>query len=102
MSARVTTGSRLHFGLLNPSASPLPRLFGRVGMMVTDPPLTVTVSRAQEWSATGPLALRALNIARQLQAPPFPCLVAVEGAPPEHSGLGSGTQLSLAVATACN
>ncbi len=101
MAVRVTTGCRLHFGLLNPSAEPMPRLFGGCGMMADVPALAVTAAPARSWSAGGSLALRAVNIARSLPDPPHPCKITVEEAPPEHAGLGSGTQFALAVAAAC-
>jgi beta-ribofuranosylaminobenzene 5'-phosphate synthase len=103
---RVTTGSRLHFGLLNVGA-PVPsgRRFGSVGMMVKAPGVHLTVSRAPTWCARGPLAERALVVARRFQEsiaphPVPPQQIIVEKAAPEHAGLGTGTQLALAVARA--
>jgi len=89
---RVTTGSRLHFGLL---ALGGPRRFGGVGLMIDAPALRVSASAAAEWQAEGPLAERALHFARRLDAPPH--VLHVETAPPEHSGFGTGTQLALAI-----
>ena len=98
---RVTTGSRLHFGLIAAGAGG-PRRFGGVGLMVDEPPLVVAAEHANEWSAEGPLADRALAFARRLPQPARarPLRLIVESAPPEHVGLGSGTQLGLAVARA--
>lgn len=101
MAVRVTTGSRLHFGLLNPSPAPMPRRFGGCGMMVATPSLRVRAEPAREWGAEGPMAARALAAARALPGPNSPCRITIEEAPPQHSGLGSGTQLALAVAAAC-
>ncbi|HEX3152749.1 MAG TPA: beta-ribofuranosylaminobenzene 5'-phosphate synthase family protein [Gemmataceae bacterium] len=115
---RVTAPSRLHFGLLSlPAAGSnrwpgidgqpgLPvRHFGGVGLMVDRPGLAVSVERARDWSATGPHAERTLGFARQFVsalslAEQIPFHVTVEHAPPEHTGLGVGTQLGLAVAKA--
>lgn len=106
---RVRAPSRLHFGLLNvPTADTPPdaRHFGGIGLMVTDPGVTVRVSWADEWVASGPSADRALGFARRFTeslAPPSPELafrVDVISCPPEHIGLGVGTQLGLAVAKA--
>lgn len=117
---RVTTASRLHFGLLafpegdgsgtrwpNLHGEPtLPaRRFGGVGLMVERPGLCLTARPAPEWSAAGPLAERALTFARHaLQSCPGrsipPQHLVVEHCPPEHTGLGTGTQLGLAVARA--
>jgi beta-ribofuranosylaminobenzene 5'-phosphate synthase len=113
---RVTAPNRLHFGLLSLPAAGRDRWpgldgnpgqpvrhFGGVGLMVDRPGLIVRVEPANEWSATGPLADRALGFARQVvdsispgERRPF--RVVVEAAPAEHTGLGVGTQLGLAVA----
>lgn len=115
---RVTAPSRLHFGLLSlPTAGPdrwpgidgqsgLPvRHFGGVGLMVDRPGLAVRVEPANDWSTAGPLADRALGFARQVVGtlPPAerrPFRVTVEHAPVEHTGLGVGTQLGIAIARA--
>jgi beta-RFAP synthase len=115
---RVRTGSRLHFGLFSlPSEQAGPwlnqqeqstiarRQFGGVGLMIEEPGLEVTVDRAQAWSAQGPLAERALWFA-QAYGPAIgmaECVaIRVHRAAPEHRGLGTGTQLALAVARALN
>jgi len=111
---RVAAPSRLHFGLLalpvvGPDRWPgidggpgLPvRHFGGVGLLVDRPGLAVRVERAATWSADGPLADRALGFARQFAGSLTECRpfrVMVEHAPTEHTGLGVGTQLALAVA----
>ncbi|MFL5341543.1 MAG: beta-RFAP synthase [Gemmataceae bacterium] len=111
---RATAPSRLHFGLFNPGADePWPNLdgapavpgrrFGGVGLMLCDPGLQVAAEPAAEWAAAGPLAGRALEFARRFAAtvpdlPPH--RLVVERAAPEHVGLGTGTQLGLAVAQA--
>jgi beta-ribofuranosylaminobenzene 5'-phosphate synthase len=98
---RVRAPSRLHFGLLSLGGR-AERHFGGVGVMVDAPGLTLAVRRAQELSAAGPLAERALGLAREFaknQLPREPaCLIEIESAPLEHVGLGTGTQLALAVA----
>ena len=123
--ARVRTASRLHFGLLSlagqtqawPDArgrALLPaRSFGGVGLMVDRPGVEVSAAPAEEWSAEGPLAGRALEFARRFarswrdetgeEVPPRRLVVGRSA--PEHAGLGTGTQLGLAVgrllASAC-
>jgi beta-RFAP synthase len=109
---RVRTPSRLHFGLLSldaEGAAGLPgRLFGGVGLMVRRPGVQVTAAQAPTWSAEGPLAERALGFARRAAegirrdnpaANGPPLRLRVEAAP-EHAGLGTGSQLGLAVARA--
>ncbi len=108
----VTTGGRLHFGLLSlaepgtcwPDADGHPsvpvRRFGGAGLMVAALGLRLRLEPASEWAAEGPLAERALSFARACAAIQVgaPRRLIVEEAPPEHAGLGSGTQLGLAVA----
>jgi beta-RFAP synthase len=99
---RVTTGSRLHFGLIGLGAG-APRQFGGVGLMVAGPSLALQVVPAEEWTASGPLAERALGFARQFARGigiDRPQQITIERAPAEHVGLGTGTQLGLAVGRA--
>jgi len=95
----VITGSRLHFGLLRPPPVGGRRGFGGCGLMVEAPAVSVAVEPAADWSAAGPAADRALAVARRVAAG-RPHRIVVESCPPEHVGLGAGTQLSLAVARA--
>jgi beta-ribofuranosylaminobenzene 5'-phosphate synthase len=115
---RVTAAARLHLGLLSPAdehgglwpdrrgePALAGRVFGGAGLMVGEPALRLTVTPGGEWSAEGPLGERALAFARRFATtlPPDaarPCRLVVEQAPPEHVGLGTGTQLGLAVAAA--
>ena len=98
---RVRAPSRLHFGLLS-FGVPGERQFGGVGVMVDAPGLTISLRPADRLSAAGPLAERALHFARQFaatgsgrQVRPASrrCHIEIESAPPEHVGLGTGTQL---------
>jgi beta-RFAP synthase len=81
------------------------RAFGGVGLMIDRPGVVVTAAPDRQWSAEGPHAERALNIARSFLAT-LPerergCFrIGVERCPPEHVGLGVGTSLGLAVAKA--
>ncbi|WZO99890.1 beta-RFAP synthase [Isosphaeraceae bacterium EP7] len=102
---RIRTPSRLHLGLLGWGPDH-PRQFGGVGLMLNAPRLTIESHPAPEWSATGPLADRTLafagNVVRVLESEghsPEPLRFINLEAPPEHVGLGTGTQLGLAVAT---
>jgi beta-RFAP synthase len=105
----ITTAARLHFGLLSPGpAAPGERRFGGAGMMVDRPGIRLHATPAADWTAEGPLAERALTFARTFAAfladdtglivPPQRLMV--ETASPPHAGLGSGTQLGMAVARA--
>ncbi len=100
----IVTPSRLHFGLLARGEGH-PRQFGGVGLMIDAPGLAADARPADSWSASGPLADRALatirGVADLLEReghPAQPFHLTIDRAPPEHVGLGTGTQLSLAVA----
>ena len=102
--------TRLHFGLFHvPAAAaaqiPGVRHFGGLGLLLRSPGIAIAIEAAENWSATGPSAERALAFARRVvQQFPLefqrPLRIAVESCPPEHIGLGIGTQLGLAVADA--
>ncbi len=101
-SVRVCTGSRLHFGLLAPWDA-AGRRHGGVGMMVDRPRLELEARLAPETSVRGPLARRVEEVLSSLESDgrvSSGIEVEVISAPPEHSGLGAGTQLSLATARA--
>jgi beta-ribofuranosylaminobenzene 5'-phosphate synthase len=122
---KVQTASRLHFGLLSFPCDPnwpnhlgemtVPaRHFGGVGLMIQAPGLALRVRQAEDLSARGPLSERALYFARCFfdslrpdnddfsrtirGAIPAPQEIIVERCAPNHAGLGTGTQLALAVA----
>jgi beta-ribofuranosylaminobenzene 5'-phosphate synthase len=114
-SVTITAPSRLHFGLFavsggdaapKPEAAAIPpRRFGGVGLMLERPGVRLSAQPAREWSACGAGALRALGFAQRFvttlpEERRRPFAVVVERCPPEHSGLGTGTQLGLAVAKA--
>ena len=101
---RLIASSRLHFGLLARGPTAI-RQFGGLGLMVDSPGLEVEASTSSSWTADGPLADRVLRVAEAVGAAlgrgterPLPLHFVVRRAPPEHVGLGTGTQLSLAVA----
>jgi beta-RFAP synthase len=99
---RICTGSRLHFGLLM-TGGPAGRRFGGVGLMIDEPGMEITAEAADAWSVDGPLAERADSVLRHVLAAaprPVPAGLSfrIRRAAPEHSGLGTGTQLSLAIA----
>jgi beta-RFAP synthase len=103
-SVSVIAPTRLHFGLYGFGPA-LARQFGGMGVMVEPPVLRLRAITAERFEASGPLADRAGQFAQRWatfhgrEAPP-PCHVEVLEAPPEHSGLGVGTQLGLSVAAA--
>jgi len=102
MRVFVEAPARLHFGVLDLRGD-LGRRFGGIGAAVPAPSLLLEARRAAELRAEGPDAERALAFARRfaahhgMDARVHFCL---HRAIPPHAGLGSGTQLALAVARA--
>ena len=100
--ARVTTTARLHFGFLDPSGRGS-RPFGSFGLAIDWPKTRLLLAPARSFQASGPERDRALGY---LQAIAASCGIEaeyklhVEEAIPQHAGLGSGTQLALAVGSA--
>lgn len=95
---RVSTFARLHFGFLDLSHETT-RHFGSVGLSIEAYRTTLTLS------AGAPAALDDWSrkvFLQQLEVYPDigPTRVVVEQAIPRHSGLGSGTQMALAMGTA--
>lgn len=101
-SVTVTTSSRLHMGFFDLNGG-LGRRFGSIGVSLQAPVTSLKVSPASTFTAQGSGAERAIKIAQQIaQALKINAGVHIdlESAIPEHSGLGSGTQLSLAIGIA--
>jgi beta-RFAP synthase len=73
--------------------------------MIEDPAIVVEGETAPDWSFEGPLAPRAVELMRRIRGQvgsditmPGGAAIRILSTPPEHVGLGVGTQLSLAVA----
>lgn len=101
-SVKVEAPARLHFGVLD-LAGRLGRCFGGLGAAIPSPSLQMEASLADRLTAEGPEAERALEFASRFLA--YHQLsggahLRVHRAIPSHSGLGSGTQMGLAVARA--
>ncbi|MCE9527076.1 MAG: hypothetical protein K8R36_13595 [Planctomycetales bacterium] len=101
----VTAPSRLHFGLFGLSHRE-GRMFGGVGAMVDQPVLKLRVREAARFECARVLADRVQVFAQRWAAfhrLPLPnCRIDVLEAPPNHVGLGVGTQLGLSVAAGLN
>jgi beta-RFAP synthase len=103
-SVNVTTSSRLHLGFFDLNGG-LGRMFGSIGLSLQAPVTSLSISPSKTFAAEGEGAERAIKIAQQVATH-----INVDGGVhihldqviPEHSGLGSGTQLSLAVGMAMN
>ncbi len=105
----VSTGARLHFGLLA-HAPQAKRQFGGVGLMVEHPGFQLSAEVCDDATETdhytGPDAWRqrvldAVQRSRETPLPAVPkCQWILTTSIDQHVGLGSGTQLALAVAQA--
>jgi beta-ribofuranosylaminobenzene 5'-phosphate synthase len=98
----VEAPSRLHFGVLDLHGG-LGRRFGGMGAAIPTPSLLVEAARAEDVEVEGADAERAAGFARRILAmfgQPGGVRLRVHRAIPAHVGLGSGTQLGLAIARA--
>jgi len=93
----VQTPSRLHLGIFDlPGGG-----YGGIGLAIADPGVRLAARPSYTLRATGPQADRALRAAEALRAAydiTHGADLQVLAAIPQHVGLGSGTQLSLAAA----
>jgi beta-RFAP synthase len=98
----VETAARLHFGVLDLRGG-VGRWFGGLGASAPAPLLVISAERSETLTAEGADAERAAMFAARYlshyQVPTTARVTVHHGLPP-HSGLGSGTQLALAVARA--
>jgi len=105
-TVEVTTPSRLHFGMFSFGRVDV-RQFGGVGVMIDRPGVHLQITSAAKFAVVGPAAQRAAAVVDrltncwQLEAPPA-CQIEILNSPPEHAGLGTGTQLELAVTAGLN
>ncbi|WP_168563655.1 GHMP family kinase ATP-binding protein [Crateriforma spongiae] len=97
----IRTGARLHFGLLDTAAP-----FGGCGVMIEDGGVEITITPDRTFGVTGIDDSTSVHrLARHWQqfvdAPSIPsCRLHVSRHPRRHCGLGSGTQMALAVCEA--
>jgi beta-ribofuranosylaminobenzene 5'-phosphate synthase len=98
----VSAPARLHLGFLDLNGG-LGRRYGSIGLALDSPSTEIFVERADETSASGPERERVLTVlARCTDALKLKgsYRVEVKQAIPAHAGLGSGTQLALAIGLA--
>ena len=98
----VEAGARLHFGVLDLRGS-LGRWFGGIGAAASAPTVLLSASRADTLEIDGEDAARAAEFARRFREHyniRRGAQLHVHRALPAHAGLGSGTQLALAVGRA--
>lgn len=101
-AVRVVAPARLHLGFLDLNGD-LGRRFGSIGLAIDRPATELVLSRARTFSAEGPdheRALRTLQRYAQAFAPHAAYHLDIRSAIPPHAGLGSGTQLAIAIGAA--
>lgn len=107
MRVRIESAARLHMGFIDLHGG-VGRRFGSIGVALEKPCLIVEAAPASELTAEGPDRERAVEFAERFYDHYVPELIdepsgahlRVLEAIPSHVGLGSGTQLALAVGTA--
>jgi beta-RFAP synthase len=104
MKVYVKTPARLHMGLIDLKGN-LGRIFGGLGVGIDRPNFIIEAEESDALNIEGKGAYTALaeTIVRRFSATykvPENVFIRVRRTIPEHVGLGSGTQLSLAIATA--
>lgn len=98
----VRTCARLHLGLLDYNGE-LGRLYGSIGLAVNQPQLVLRAERAENLLVEGLEADRVGDYARRFirrHGRPAGARLNLINSIPAHVGLGSGTQIALAVGTA--
>jgi beta-RFAP synthase len=102
VSLSVSAPARLHLGFLDLNGS-LGRRYGSVGLAVDAPSTEITASLADDFEAVGPEQQRVLQLLKRCSDAlglTGRYRIEVNSAIPAHAGLGSGTQLALAIGTA--
>ena len=96
----VTVPARLHLGFLDLSRGSA-RRFGGIGLAISELKTQITITRATHARTAGPQGARAAAHVAAMQAHLGVASahdVSIEEVVPPHAGLGSGTQIALAVA----
>lgn len=100
----VVAPARLHMGFIDLSGA-LGRHFGSIGVALNDINTHITITSSTILTVNGPCAERATKAARRLTELlnlPEQFQIDLSSAIPEHIGLGSGTQMSLAIGAGLN
>jgi beta-ribofuranosylaminobenzene 5'-phosphate synthase len=98
----VSTSARLHFGFIDPSGRGK-RPFGSFGLAIDRPQTRLTLRRGSDFEVTGVNCARAEPYLRSIAASfglTTPFHLHLDEVIPAHAGLGSGTQLALAIGSA--
>jgi beta-RFAP synthase len=99
-SVTVAVPARLHLGFLDLNGE-LGRLFGSIGLAISGLGTTLTIRRASKMQIVGPERERIrhhIDTMEHILGVDAACEVTIDEAVPAHVGLGSGTQIALAIA----
>ena len=99
-SVTVTVSARLHLGFLDLNGG-LGRRFGSIGLAINGLKTSITFNAASQLRVTGPENERVRGYLQAMQRAldiETTCHVRIDEVVPAHAGLGSGTQIALAVA----
>lgn len=99
---QIIAPGRLHMGFLDMGGA-LGRKFGSIGVGINELATRLSVKPAKVLGIQGPGADRALAIVRKLGAltgMDFRVSIHIDSVIPDHAGLGSGTQMALAIGVA--
>jgi beta-RFAP synthase len=99
-SVTVTVPARLHLGFLDLNGG-LGRRFGSIGLAINGLKTSITFNAASQPQVTGPESERVRGYLQAMQRAldiENTCHVRIDEVVPAHAGLGSGTQIALAVA----
>lgn len=102
MKVTVRTPARLHFGLLDTNGE-LGRIFGSIGVSIQHPNIELEAQTAESFIVQGLEKERIERYARRFFEGvrlPFNAHLNLKSSIPSHVGLGSGTQLALAIGAA--
>ncbi len=100
-SVSVIAPARLHLGFMDMHGG-MGRYFGSLGLCLAEISTHLTACRSEEIRAEGQSSQRVLKYIKKIVTHfniESGIAITIHEAIPEHAGLGSGTQLSLAVAT---
>lgn len=101
LSVSVTAPARLHMGFLDLSGA-LGRNFGSIGVALNEPATRIVISKSAEKQISNSRVQKAVTIFCETFNVSQNLTVDVMEAIPAHVGLGSGTQMALAVGTGLN
>ncbi len=102
MKVYVKTPARLHLGLIDLNGD-LGRIFGGLGVGINHPNVVLEAEQAKKLVVVGEKTEHVKTLAKKFCKKyniKSNAIINIKQVIPEHTGLGSGTQLALAVATA--